>query len=343
LHIKTARLIRIAKLILVNSVVILILLFLIEGFSSYLLVGHQILGSKPIAERAHTEYDEELGWVNLPNVFVENMYGPGVYLQTNSQRYRNAIDFNIGVPNGKVRIVCSGDSFTLGYGVDNEHTWCQQLAEMDERLETVNLGQGGYGIDQAYLWYVRNEKKLEHDIQIFAFITDDFVRMKSDTFSGYGKPYLRVQEDALIQENKPVPKRSFQSPWLTTILPKLRGLNSVRLLRIVSRKYSSNEEPPLVTNHSTSTQDVVAKILTELQQTNQEKQSALVLVYLPTRRDYMGNAKTRHWREYIKIEAAKNNYLFIDIVKELLSELHVYNVSNKPIPFNGVVIVDCRE
>ena len=56
-----ARMIRIAKLVLVNSVVVLILLFLIEGFSNYLFVGLKILANKPIAERAHTEYDEELG------------------------------------------------------------------------------------------------------------------------------------------------------------------------------------------------------------------------------------------------------------------------------------------
>ena len=28
------------------------------------------------------------------------------------------------------------------------------------------MGQGGYGIDQAYLWYKRDGTKLDHDVQI---------------------------------------------------------------------------------------------------------------------------------------------------------------------------------
>ena len=51
------------------------------------------------------------------------------------------------MPPGKTRIICSGDSFTLGFGVDNEHTWPQQLAARNANLETVNMGQGGYGAD----------------------------------------------------------------------------------------------------------------------------------------------------------------------------------------------------
>ena len=69
---------------------------------------------------------------------------------------------------------------------------------MAKRLETVNLGQGGYGVDRAYLWYKRNETNLEHDIVVLAFISDDSWRMESDTFFGYGKPYLTIRDGELF-------------------------------------------------------------------------------------------------------------------------------------------------
>jgi len=203
------RIYRATTIVLVNIIILCIFLFLFEGFSSYFLTGQKILESNVISERIHTEYDEELGWVNLPNMHVNNMYGPGISLTTNYQRYRNLVDFDMKVPADKVRIICSGDSFTLGYGVDDDNNWCQLLSTISDILETVNMGQGGYGVDQAYLWYERNKTKLEHDVQIFAFITPDFHRMQSDTFFGFGKPYLAMQNEKLIQMNYPVPRRSY--------------------------------------------------------------------------------------------------------------------------------------
>ena len=305
-----------AKIILVNFIVVVIFLVVIEGISSYLLVGYTTLTNKPIAERVHTEYDEELGWVNLPNLHVDDMYGPGVFLTTNSQKFRNRNDFSLEVPPDKVRIICSGDSFTLGYGVDDDHTWCQLLTAVDERLETVNLGQGGYGVDQAYLWYERNKNELEHDVHIFAFITLDFHRMKSDMFAGYGKPYLTMQDGSLLQVNYPVPKRSYYVPWLVADMKSLRLLKSIDLFSRFYRTLVRNNDT-LHTGNNKNTEIIVSEIFADLQRTNREKRSVFVLVYLPMLGDYMGEAATRPWREYVKLEAEKNAYYFIDIIEEL--------------------------
>lgn len=310
---------QIAKIVLINVAMLLILIFLIEGFSSFYYSGLRIYSKGPIAERKHTEYDEELGWVNLPNIFVENMYGPGVYLEINSQRHRNHNVFSLKVPRQKIRIICSGDSFTLGYGVDNDHTWCQLLTSVHTKLETVNLGQGGYGVDQAFLWYQRNEQKLDHDIQVFAFITDDFKRMKSDSFLGYGKPFLSIRDESLYQMNNPVPKRSYYAPYLTTVLTGMRELRTFRLLRGVVSPSDAQDTSQLDTNSDIHTQDVVSRIFSQLQRQNREKQSILVLVYLPRFDDYMGNAETDSWRDFVRKEADENGYMYVDLVRELQS------------------------
>ena len=198
-----------------NVVVVILAFALCEGLSSIILFLQEIRTTLPMIERRHTQYDELLGWVNIPNIHIEDMYGPGVYVRTNSQSFRNNEDFNVSVPNNKIRVICSGNSFTFGYSVDNDHTWCQLLATKDDRLETINMGQGGYGIDQAYLWYKRDGSKLEHDIHIFAFITSDFKRMERSDFNGYGKPLLKLQKGALVATNVPAPRRPFYIPWIT--------------------------------------------------------------------------------------------------------------------------------
>ena len=118
------------------------------------------------------------------------MYGPGILLKTNPQGFRADHDTASASARRDVRVICSGDSFTLGYGVDNDHAWCQRLAAIDPRLETVNMGQGGYGIDQAYLWFARDGDSLEPR---HPRVRADHRRLPSHaaaSFLGHGKPVL---------------------------------------------------------------------------------------------------------------------------------------------------------
>jgi len=293
----------------------LVLLFLIEGMVSYFTIG-SVFFNQRIAERQHTEYDEELGWINMPDVFIEDMYSREDYLTTNSQRYRNTSDFSPGIPAGKIRIICSGDSFTLGFGVDDDHTWCQQLTDVDKRLETVNMGQGAYGVDQAYLWYMRDQAKLEHDIVLFAFIRNDFTRMESDTFMGYGKPFLTVRDGELIQANYPVPRRSYDASWLTVNLHMWRELDTVKFLKEKLGKYLPQRDAGFVAPDHRHTDDVVAAIYASLQQTSVANQRLAVLVYLPMRGDYE-DVRVSRWRQLVQDKASEYDYLFIDVAQEM--------------------------
>ncbi len=116
-----------------------------EGLCSLGLLSWDLVfrSKRPVAERVHTDYDEELGWVNRPSVQIKDLYGPGRTLTINAQGFRATRDYPVEVPEGKVRILASGDSFTLGYGVGDADTWCAALERTDPRLEIVNMGQGG--------------------------------------------------------------------------------------------------------------------------------------------------------------------------------------------------------
>ena len=129
--------------------ILTILLFaLMEGCASLTMVARTLVSyrARRVTERSHTRYDSDLGWSNITNVHLADMSGPGVPLTINSQGFRGSVSFGPTPPAEKMRIVCSGDSYTLGWGVGDDETWCALLA--DRRIETVNMGQGGYGFDQ---------------------------------------------------------------------------------------------------------------------------------------------------------------------------------------------------
>jgi hypothetical protein len=302
---------------LANLVVVILLFALVEGFSSLMFIGNEILRTAGVPEHIHAEHDDLLGWVNMPNVHLPDMYGPGVGVRTNSQRFRNQQDFTRTVPAGKIRIICSGDSFTFGYGVSNDDVWCERLSGLDVRLETVNMGLGGYGVDQAYLWYRRDGVRLHHNVHIFAFLTDDFRRMRSDRFMGYGKPFLSIRNDSLVVENYPVPRTSWWTRRRALHGETVGRLNVVRLANRVLRLEDRAGNTERHADETRRIQAVVSRIFADLRQTNRARGSDLVLVYFPGAWDYMGGAGTEAWREFVRNEAARQGIILFDLVAEL--------------------------
>lgn len=308
-------------------VIVPVTFFLIEGLSSTILFYRDTTKTIPMAETFHSEYDEELGWVNRPNMVIEDMYGPGVYVRTNAQGFRNHEDFTAKVPDGKVRAICSGDSFTFGYGVDNDHTWCQLLAGLDDRLQTVNMGQGAYGVDQAYLWYKRDGLKLQHDLHLFAFITHDFERIEFEEFMGYGKPVLSVEDDRLVINNVPAPQFPGFIHWIIRNRFAMGRLRSIQLLNSM-RSLDTNEVsaqtetlPPADDDPSSFEEQgpeiVATKIFADLRDLHNSQNSTLVLVYLPTLKDYDDLPETtRRGRQYIRHLSEELDIIVIDLVDE---------------------------
>ena len=333
-------------LVIGNIVIFGLMLVVVEGLASYTLAIRDFVTTYPLAERRrlairvfettyplaerrHTKYDPDLGWVNEANVHIRDMYGPGVYLRTNGQGFRANYDFEAAVPNGKYRIICSGDSFTLGFGVDNDHTWCQLLASLDPRFETLNMGQGGYGADQMYLWYKRDGAKFEHQVHLLAFITADFDRMQSDMFAQYGKPTLDIENGMLVIKNVPVPRGAYDPSWLGYHASNLRRLRTVELIMRVRRKRafapgnrstaasftpraSSHAVGPTEKERNEKTQEVLTKIFEDLKRLNDEHSSKLIFVYLPTQHELEGNGP-EEWIKFIEKESRDLGIPFINV------------------------------
>ncbi|MBF0216046.1 MAG: hypothetical protein HQL30_03515 [Candidatus Omnitrophica bacterium] len=308
-----------------GNIALLILVFvaifiLFEGTSSLVLFIRDIAcnAKPPLADRLYTRYDSLLGWKSIPNTHIADMFGPGNDVTINSGSIRADKEYSKEIPSGKKRIICSGDSFTFGYGVANNDTWPSLMEKIDPGLEIINMGQCGYGIDQSYLWYEEDGVKYDHDIHIFAFITDDIRRTQWKTFQRYGKPVLRLVNNELAVENVPVPKKWYSFPWLSRNLWIMWELRSFKLLKDIHRHFFPKTDAikkASVTIYDTpeSAEGMVLKLFEELDKIGNSK---LYVVYLPVYQDVNGSGSDV-WRALLKDKLASYGITFIDLVPPL--------------------------
>jgi hypothetical protein len=119
------------------------------------------------------QFDEELGWVYVPNIstvrtlgseqreFAMHFDSDGARIETPSQPY----DHN--VPS----VIFVGGSFTMGHGLPYDETFIGRLNKMNDfPYQAVNFGVEGYGTDQAFLKLKRVIKKFRVKAVIYTFI-----------------------------------------------------------------------------------------------------------------------------------------------------------------------------
>lgn len=312
------------KNIFFSIVTTVLFLFILEGLASYYFHLKDGWKYPMMPEIVHTQYDELLGWVNIPNTELEQAYKNRVRVKINSQGFRNEKDFPLQVPPGKIRMICSGDSFTFGWDVSNRHAWPKQLETLDPRIEAVNMGQGNYGVDQAYLWYRRDGVKLDHDYHLFAFISNDFRRMRySKQESVYDKPVLRLKEGEIEVTNVPVPH---SPPWIRrfrVMLSFLGETSTYRLMRaivletgeLLKKAFPASASAP--SRKYEEIRPLAEKIFDELKQVNEEKESVFVLVYIPIFSELVWpSSEDQEFRFWLKEAARERSILLIDLTED---------------------------
>ena len=130
-------------------------------------------------DNSYTTYHPQLGWSlrpngkNLPKYFSSNQ---GFRIKKNDYLKNNIVH--------NADIITIGDSFTHGDFVFCEESWPYILGEISSK-KVVNLGVGGYGIDQAILSYMLSE--IETEIVILGLINADLDRATRIVYRGlYG-------------------------------------------------------------------------------------------------------------------------------------------------------------
>lgn len=161
---------------------------------------------RPKAVVVPTYYSNMLGDYE-PDMSVFNQI-PSNYpytFTTNSEGFRSLQNIAIRKPNRKTyRILCLGDSYTMGWGVDDAWTYPELLRKYlsqkypDIHFEVINAGLLFSNILDQYDYYKEKGNQLEPDLIIIQFcyndIDTDFIRDAVTRQAGrfeLGRPYVK--------------------------------------------------------------------------------------------------------------------------------------------------------
>ena len=295
-------------------VVAVLALSLAEGAASAYLVAsdYRAFAAPSALVRPHTAYDTLLGWVNRPSFTSPNEFGPGLLLTTNAQGFRDSRDVTPNAAPGEVRLVCSGDSFTLASGIGEGRHWCALLERELPGLRAINMGQGAYGLDQAYLWYKRDGGRYEHDVQILAITDVMLERSTSGNFRGRNKPYLVLEEGRLAVRNIPVQPQTLEELrriYARGVIEQLRIMQAIRAIPT----FGGRRNAELAATRSFPLFEAMFDDLVAL---HAQRGSRLILAYLPTMRD-MQPGPHDEWRARLAAYARTHDLRFIDLTPSM--------------------------
>lgn len=124
-------------------------------------------------------FDSELGNIPVPHQKARRHY-PGVYdfsYSNNSLGFRGSREFGPKKP-GELRLLLLGDSFTYGFGVNDDQTFASQLERdlRDQQIdaEVINAGCPGKGTDYELKLFQTVGAKLQPDVTVLCFFPNDF-------------------------------------------------------------------------------------------------------------------------------------------------------------------------
>jgi lysophospholipase L1-like esterase len=279
--------------------------------TAYLTHGRRALATR--TEQTHCEYDPLLGWVHRPEQRYPDLYGPGRTLTTNAQRLRGARAVDPTSPPA-YRILCLGDSWTMGYGLDDAQTFAEVLSR-GAHVEAVNMGMGGFGIDQAYLWYQRDGQVLPHDLLLLAITPPMLGRMCGTLAGPYPKPVLRLDPDGGLEtRNVPVPRVASD--------PDLPWAHRAWLTSLTGRTVSAlTREEPAAPSLAEAEQ-ITRVVLRALRDGCRERGQALVLTFLPDQSALASDSPSDPpVRSLLADAAAELELTYVDLTESVRAEV----------------------
>jgi hypothetical protein len=143
--------------------------------------------------------DPILGWISISEI--------------NSAGMRDNREYEKTPLPGIVRISAFGDSFTYGSDVALGETWAKQLPAMEPSIEVLNYGVGAYGLDQAYLRYLRVGTEYHPHIVFIGYMSENIARNVNvfrAFYTGsyrnviFTKPRFKISDGKLVLVQNPV-------------------------------------------------------------------------------------------------------------------------------------------
>jgi hypothetical protein len=112
-----------------------------------------------------------------------------------------------------LRVAAFGDSFVYGSEVRDDDAWTALLEAGSGRIEALNYGVGGFGLDQAFLRFQIEGMALRPDVVLIGFAPDDlrrivnvYRRFISSHEWPLAKPRFVLRGDSLVTVPNPLPR-----------------------------------------------------------------------------------------------------------------------------------------
>lgn len=170
--------------------------------------------------------DDKLGWVPRKNIRgVHNKKGSfSTTFQTNSRGLRDK-EYKLNKPDGDKRIVVLGDSFTWGYGVNDNEIYTERLESILPNTEVINLGVTAYQVRHEIAYFKHEGIKYHPDIVIIGFCLNDIwgpIKKKDlDSIANVGKEIKSRQsntKDGFLKLRKYLNERIIQKSALCAFI-----------------------------------------------------------------------------------------------------------------------------
>lgn len=168
--------------------------------------GLRLLGMGP--PKILNEFDSTMGWSKQADISVTRTTGEyDVTFELNELGLREDAGQTSAKPEGTFRVVCLGDSFTLGYTVQREDLFVDQLEHWwnaeGRNVDVVNTGTEGYATDQEVAWLLKHGEEWKPDlVLLFAYDNDlyyngqsNYLRFPKPRFNAEGKLDVETLED----------------------------------------------------------------------------------------------------------------------------------------------------
>jgi hypothetical protein len=139
-------------------------------------------------------YDPDLGWNNRPRTCTPE----GRYC-ANSFGLRADREYTAAMRPGSFRVSMFGDSFVAGFDADMPDSLAVQVEGMLKAhgldAEVLNFGVGGFGFDQAYLYYNRDGSRFDTSVVVQGLqmenVGRDVTLFRIVAFPGTGIPFSK--------------------------------------------------------------------------------------------------------------------------------------------------------
>ena len=194
-----------------------VLLSILISLAMGLLVFELGLGLMPsFREQVRlSQFDPLLGWSKKPNHSGRRSSSEfDIHFQTNAQGLREPADTPLEKPADTYRVLLLGDSFVLGYTVEEREVFASKLEELwraqGRSIEVLNAGTEGYSTDQEALWLKTRGLDFQPDLVLLFPYENDLYWNSQSEYNGSPKPRFG-QDGRLEQEQLQDPGRTH--PW----------------------------------------------------------------------------------------------------------------------------------